>query len=153
MDSAGRSPDKPESLPPTSSLINKLSTVFGRNWSASPAPARTAVLTSYKTKEDTDVGERKQCSTDAKAKGELENCEDTRRKSVAASSDVRRDVRSGTSSEEPNNHDKSVNSDLLLATMVETYSDVEDDNDEEMHAAAAKMGGPENHYHFLVRKI
>lgn len=129
MDGAGRRPDKPESLPP-SSLINKLSGVFGRDWSASPDrqdQARTALLTSFRTlsKEEAAVEVCKQSSMDGNTEAELKDCEDE-----------------GTGMEmstiEPNNCDKSVDTDLLLVTMVETYSD--DGEEEDIHTALARSG-------------
>jgi len=125
MDGADRRPDKPESLPPAS-LINKLSAVFGRDWSASPAQARTAVLTSFTTlsKEDTAVVEGRQSSMDGNTEAELKDCED---------------AGTGTSTKEPNNCDKPVDSDLLLVSMVETYSD-DGEEDDDIHTAVAQSG-------------
>lgn len=141
MEGAGRSPVKPESLPP-SSLINKLSSVFGRDWSTTPAaPAKTAVLTSFRTlsKEDATAGECKQSSADANANDGLKGREDA---PLAGSSDRRKDVRSVVSTKVPIDPDHSVDSDLLLVTMVETYSDTENDDgdEEETHTAAAPSG-------------
>uniref|UniRef100_A0A8C5A972 Formin 1 n=1 Tax=Gadus morhua TaxID=8049 RepID=A0A8C5A972_GADMO len=138
MEGAGRSPTKPESLPP-SSLINKLSSVFGRDWSA---PAGTAVLTSFKTlsKEEATVDESTQTSRLLSTNAELQDGVYSRHKCVSAPSVETQDVQSGTFTLK----EQSVDSDLQRVTMVETYSDAEnDDVDDEkgIHTAVAQSGG------------
>ncbi|KAG7259068.1 hypothetical protein CRUP_026600, partial [Coryphaenoides rupestris] len=60
---------------------------------------------------------------DGNTEAELKDCED---------------AGTVTSTKEPNNRDKSVDSDLLLVTMVETY--IDDGDEEDMHTAIAQSG-------------